>query len=190
MIKAVVFDCFGVLTTDGWLPMRQRYFGDDADKFEQAGVLNRQVDGGVLSYEQFLAGVAEMAGIGAEQVRREIESNVANQPLFEYIRDKIRPNYATGFLSNAGANWLDRLFEPWQVALFDEVVLSCDLGVIKPHPLMYQTIANKLGFLPEECVFVDDQPRYCEGARSIGMSAIHYQNLEQCVEDLERVLSA
>lgn len=36
--------------------------------------------------------------------------------------DDLKPDYKIGFLSNAGANWLDELFI-WQQA-FDEVVLS------------------------------------------------------------------
>ena len=176
MIRAVIFDCFGVLTTDGWLAFRERFLNASPDKLALAIASNKRVDAGVISYNDFIHEIAELAGITDEKATQIIEGNTENESLFEYIRDEIKPRYKVGMLSNAGDNWLDRLFEPWQVELFDEVVLSYQVGAIKPDPIMYQTIADKLGVLPEECLYIDDQERYVQGARDIGMTAIHFRD--------------
>lgn len=187
-IKAVIFDCFGVLTRDGWLPFREKYFADKPDLYDKATVSNHKVNAGLHSYNDFIHELSVMAGISETETRAAIEDNPPNEPLFAYIRDELKPQYKLGFLSNAGANWLDDIFQPWQVSLFDEILLSYQIAATKPDPIMYETIARKLGVEPEECVFIDDQGRFCEGARAVGMQAIVYESTGQVTADLEMLL--
>lgn len=188
--KAVIFDCFGVLVTDGWLPFRDQHFGGNPELLEQAAMHNTMVDKGLMSYEDFMQWLVETTGVSPYEVQRQITGNMPNETLLRYIRDQLAPQYRIGLLSNAGDNWLHDMLEPWQVALFEEAVLSYQLGVTKPDPIMYETIATRLGMLPEECVFIDDQPRYCEGAVVVGMKAIHYQNTAQTIAAVEELLHA
>lgn len=190
MIKAVIFDCFGVLATDGWLPFRDAHFGDKPDLFEQARANNIRVDSGLMSYDDFIVWLASATNVPFKDIKRLIEGNVPNGPLFEYIRDAISPAYQVGLLSNAGANWLNDMFEPWQMALIDQAVLSYELGIVKPHPAMYETIATRLGVLPEEAVFIDDRIEFVTGAHAVGMQAIQYHAIEQMRTDLEAILHA
>ena len=39
---------------------------------------------------------------------------------------------------------------------FDDVVLSCAVGLRKPDPAIYQLACERLGVEPEECLFVGD----------------------------------
>lgn len=188
MIKAIVFDCFGVLASDGWLPFRTRHFGENAELLEEATSLNKQVDAGLADYDDFIHAVAALADVTEATARQEIESNVPDAQLFEYIRP-LKAEYKIGMLSNAGANWLDKMFTPNQTALFDAVVLSYELGIVKPDARMYEAIASRLGVLPEECVFIDDQPRYLIGAQDIGMQTVLYENFEQFKTALEKLLN-
>lgn len=185
MIKAIIFDCFGVLVHDGWRPFREHHFSHDADLMERAIASNKRSDAGLQTHEDFIQEVAEMAIMDAAEARREIESNPADSELFELI-SKLKPHYKIGVLSNAGADWLDELFTPKQRDLFDGVVLSYQIGTIKPDPRMYETIAMRLGLEPHECLFVDDQPRYCEGAREIGMAAVAYESANQLTKELKK----
>lgn len=189
MVRAVIFDCFGVLTTDGWLPFKRKHFGHDKALTERASELNSKVNAGLSAYDDFLKEIADMAGMPTAHARARIENNVANQPLFEYIAQQLKPQYKIGFLSNAAANWLDELFTPAQVGLFDEVCLSCDTGFVKPDERAFTAIARQLQLQPAECVFVDDQERYCAAARDMGMQAIVYQDFEQFRQELELILS-
>lgn len=190
MIQAVIFDCFGVLATDGWLPFRDKHFGHNPELLEEARAHNVRVDSGLMTYDEFIHWLADTTGEPFADIKRLIEGNVPNEPLFEYIRDIISPAYHVGLLSNAGANWLHTLFEPWQVALFDQAVLSYELGIVKPHPAMYETIAMRLGVLPEEAVFVDDRIEFVTGAQTVGMQAIQYQDMSQMRTELEGILHA
>jgi HAD superfamily hydrolase (TIGR01509 family) len=188
MIKAIVFDCFGVLASDGWLPYKARHFGHDPVLLEQATSLNKQVDNGFISYDDFIRGVATLANLPEATAREQIENNVPDDELFAYIAE-LKQTYLIGMLSNAGDNWLDEIFKPEQVALFDAIALSYDMHFIKPDSQAYETIAARLGVDPSECVFIDDQPRYVEGAERVGMRAVLYANCEQLKQDLPALIA-
>lgn len=189
MIKAIIFDCFGVLVVDSWLPFKEAYFGRSSQLLRQATDLNRQADDGLITYREFMQGIARLAGIPEEDATRQVSRNPANQPLFDYIERELKPSYRFGILSNASDDWISQLFTTDQARLFDAVVLSYQIGAAKPDPRAYKAIVEELELTAEECVFVDDQQRYCDTARELGFTSIHYSNFDQFKADLEQVLS-
>jgi len=189
MIEALIFDCFGVLATDGWLPFRKKYFGDNAELRQQVTDMQRQVDAGLADYHDFVQTLAVLSGVSVDEVWNAIRDNQPNEPLFELIRE-LKPHYKIGFLSNAGADWLHDIFTDEQVALFDAVALSYETGFVKPDPKAYQIIADRLGVPPENCLLIDDQARYAEGADEVGMAMIVYQDFEQLKTELKQRLAA
>jgi HAD superfamily hydrolase (TIGR01509 family) len=190
MIQAVIFDCFGVLASDGWLPFREKYFANEPDLLEKAIASNKRMDAGLHTYEDFIRDISYLSGVPFDQTRALIETNPPNDPLFDFIRDELKGRYKIGMLSNSGTNWLDKMFRPEQVALFDEVVLSYQINAIKPDAVMYQTIADKLDVLPQECLFIDDQPRYVTGAEDLGMQGVHFVDTQSAIERVRELLGA
>ncbi|HAS61658.1 MAG TPA: HAD family hydrolase [Vibrio sp.] len=69
--------------------------------------------------------------------------------------------------------------------LFDGVVISADVGYLKPSPEIYQTLLEQYQLDAQECVFIDDMPYNVEGAQNIGMTAIQFQSAEQCERELK-----
>ena len=58
---------------------------------------------------------------------------------------------------------------------FSDIVLSGDLGVAKPDPLIYTTLLDRNGIEPRRVVFIDDSPQQRRGGRlAVGMSAVHF----------------
>jgi putative hydrolase of the HAD superfamily len=54
---------------------------------------------------------------------------------------------------------------------FDELLLSFEVGLHKPDPEIYREALRRLGGVaPGGAVFVDDQPRYCDGAAAVGIA--------------------
>jgi putative hydrolase of the HAD superfamily len=188
MIKAIIFDCFGVLVTEGWLAFKDQYFGSNEKLANEATDLLKQADSGLLSHEDFVQAIAKLAQVPAEDVHLSIDNNVPNEPLFAYIAE-LKPKYKIGMLSNAAANWLNVLFTPPQLALFDDISLSYESGFVKPHHGAYEKIADQIGVKVGDCIFVDDQIRHCEGARLAGMRAIMYQDFPQLKRDLNTILA-
>ncbi|MFZ2545359.1 MAG: HAD-IA family hydrolase [Candidatus Saccharimonadales bacterium] len=191
MIKAVIFDCLGVLTTDGWKMMREEYFTNDVGLMQRALDIDKAVNAGMIEYDEFIAEVAKMTGLSDDETYNRISySNVANTTLFEYIYQKLKPTYKIGMLSNAADNWLNNLFIAEQIAVFDEILLSYQIGTTKPDSLMYETISYRLGVEPDECIFVDDQPYYIEASERLGMKGVHFADTKSVIQNIEELIRA
>src|ERR1700727_1457775 len=90
----------------------------------------------------------------------------------------LRAARATGIrtclLSNSwGADWYDRTDFP---ALFDGVVISCEVGMRKPEPEIFQHAAELIGLPPAACVFVDDVEANIIAAQACGMTGVHHED--------------
>lgn len=190
MIKAIIFDCFGVLVQESLKPFYKKYLNDDPVKIARSEEKMAASNRGEITYEEWLGILGELAGIGsAEEVGQALEANPRNEELLQYIRHKLKPHYKIGFLSNASANWLDELFLPEDMELFDSVVLSYETGFAKPEAQIFEIAADKLEVRLDECVFTDDREDYLLGAQGVGMHAILYKDFEQFKVELESIIS-
>jgi putative hydrolase of the HAD superfamily len=66
---------------------------------------------------------------------------------------------------------------------FDAVILSFEIGAMKPDPAIYREALTRLGDPdPARSVFVDDQVRYCDGAAAIGLQTFLILRPEEALE--------
>lgn len=115
-----------------------------------------------------------------EMIPGEISGTVA---ILDRIRRAGVPNYAiTNFAADTFAEAKIRF--PFLAGFIDTVV-SGDERLLKPDPRIYRVLADRNGLDLTRCVFIDDSPKNVEGARSVGMTAIHFVG----PEDLERRLA-
>ncbi len=189
MIKAIIFDFFGVIANDGWLPFKSKYFGHDEIMRQKATLLNRRSDAGLESYDDFISKIADLASLSEAETRKEIENNPANVRLIDYIQVRLNGRYKLGLLSNASADWLDRIIGHNAAGLFDKKCLSFETGHLKPDPYAYRDILEKLEVQPNESIFIDDQPRCVEGASAVGIHSLHYLDFDSMRTELETLLA-
>ncbi len=189
MIRAIIFDCYGVLTSDGWLPFKKHYFSHDPELLKEATDLSKQKNAGMITEREFVERVAALSKVSKTDILEAVTSSVPDYDLFAYIREELSGTCKIGMLSNAGSNMLAHLFDTSQIDLFDEIALSFETGFVKPSRNAYVDIAARMGVEPEECVFVDDQPRFCSAAQTTGMQAIVYQDFEQFRTELQHILA-
>lgn len=191
MIKAIIFDCFGVLVQGSLEQFIDSHLAEkNMELVKRAHELNDQCSLGLISYEEQIAGFSEMSGLSIAQVHELMDVNPRNKQLLDYISSELKPKYKIGFLSNAGEDWLDELFLKEDLSLFDDTVLSYAVGLAKPDFRIFELSAKRLNVKPEECVFVDDIERYCISAQDLGMKAIVYRTFSQMRHELEEILSA
>ena len=190
MIKAVIFDFFGVLADHDSTSFRKAYLAGDPIKDAEAQRLNDELGRGDLGYDDFIDGLAKLGAVRREDVLVYTEDYQPNQRLLDFIHDDLRPRYKSGIISNAGQDWVLKILGEDNLKLFDDVILSYKVKMIKPDPGIYELSARNLGVRTEECVFVDDILRYCQGAEHIGMSTVWYQNFGDFKTELEKILAA
>lgn len=71
-------------------------------------------------------------------------------------------------LSNAGADFTGWLRSGSFSPLFERVFVSGELGLVKPHPAIYEHVIDELGIAPEAFIFVDNKSENVEGAKAVG----------------------
>lgn len=89
----------------------------------------------------------------------------------ELVR-RLRPRYKLSILSNADHRLRARLERDGLHALFDDLVVSAEVGMAKPDPAVFRLAAARLGVAPAECVFVDDWDDNVAAAVALGMRGV------------------
>ncbi|MGD8374011.1 MAG: HAD-IA family hydrolase [Candidatus Woesebacteria bacterium] len=187
-IKAIFFDFFGVIS----LARHQLFFETTIPNYHKRRLeledLGRQHDLGLITTDQYLYELSMATGMSAKQCLDQMRSQrVTNEPLLNYIKDQLKPNYKIGMISNAGGDvkeYIDKKY--WSI--FDTVVISCEVGVIKPDPLIFEIACQRLNVTPSQAVLVDDTQDNCDGAKSAGMVPILYTTLQDMQSEFKKIL--
>ncbi len=115
--------------------------------------------------------------------------DVLDRELVQFIRG-LSARYTTAILSNMGDFLRPLLTDDWKIAdAFAHIVISCEEGVMKPDPRIYQIVLARAGVAPHEAVFIDDFQHNIQGAQNAGLHGILFQNSEQVKEDVQKMSS-
>jgi putative hydrolase of the HAD superfamily len=121
-------------------------------------------------------GIDPEPGLVADIARRDVEWGHSHARLFDdavpfltWLRSR---GTAIALVSNCADTTRGLLDYLGVTSLADAVVLSCEVGSVKPFPELYVTALEDLGVAAADAVFVDDQPRFCSGAEAVGIRAI------------------
>ena len=98
---------------------------------------------------------------------------------------KLKKNYKLVLLSNT--NYIHQKYG-WEkynfLQYFDKLVLSHEVGAIKPEEKIYRAVEVFTNEPSENHLFVDDISEYVEGAKKIGWEGIQFRSYDQLVNDL------
>lgn len=179
MIRALVFDCFGVFYSDPVLAcMHDSHTSPDKAKLLQA--LDEQATHGILTKIGFIEQAAMLLNCPTDQIEQQFfYSNNRNQALIGFIK-KARKDYKIALLSNIGSDMMDGFFMPAErKELFDVVILSGDVKMAKPDQEIFELICRQLGVPLREAVMIDNVQDNINAAKSLGMQVICYKSIEQ-----------
>jgi putative hydrolase of the HAD superfamily len=188
-VKAVIFDCFGVLI----MPMHSSLVHDFPHLTTQLEDLRHRSDRGYITRVEFDQALSNLTHIPAGKVEDAYwDKNTRNASAFEWLAQlKQAHQYKIGLLSNIGKGWLDDFLpETERRQLFDDEVLSGLVGMAKPDPAIFQLMADRLGVDPAECVMIDDLPEYLVGAKQIGMQTIVFTSTDQAKKEFANLEKA
>ena len=197
MIKTVVFDVGGVLLD--WNPrhLYRTMFDGDHEAMEcfLAGVCSPAWNLSLDAGKPFAEGVAELCGRFPDQAAliaaydRRWEDMV--QGAFEDTVDLARTLKANGYPLYALTNFSSEkmaLVRPRYdfFTLFDGMVVSGEIGIVKPDPAIYRHLLDRFNLAAEETLFIDDSGVNVAGAATAGLRVIHYHSAAQLSADLAR----
>jgi epoxide hydrolase-like predicted phosphatase len=197
MASALIVDFGGVLTTNVFESFRAFSEAEGLDPnavkrlFRERGeglALLRELERGEVEIPEFERRFAPLLGVREAEgmVQRLFAGVRADDRMVDAVRRVKASGKPTGLISNS---WGGASYDRVEVdELFDAMVISGEVGLHKPEPEIFRLGAERLGVVPEDCVFVDDLRENCEGAEAVGMTAILHRGAEGTVPELERLL--
>ena len=110
-----------------------------------------------------------------------------NPPVLEIMK-RLKRDYRLVLLSNTDVmrfGFVKKKFP--EVMIFDEYVLSYEVGFMKPHPRIFKEALKRAGFEAKECIFLDDREENIKGAQKLGINGIlfgHQTDLEVVMREM------
>lgn len=191
MYKAIIFDFFGVFCPDITLEWFKQTVPDYRNKLEQFQSICTRSDYGKLKRSDFFKEVSELACVSVPEMEKGVESQtVINTQLVTFVDTLRTKGYKIACLSNGTHEWTLKVIQEHGLSnLFDEVVLSGDLGIVKPNPDIYLETLKRLGITNNEAIFIDDREINVQAADELGITSILFQDTNNFIEELSSLLT-
>lgn len=162
------------------------------DRIKRGGLdaLTLEHESGRMSGQEFARGVCAAGELGDVTYSTFCDAwrdiFWLNEPVVRLIADLKARNYTLILGSNTNAlhaeDFLIRFapaFEP-----FDRIVLSYQVGHMKPRREFYEACADAAVVPTSECVFIDDMPENAAGASEAGMTGLIYRDFATLLDEL------
>lgn len=164
------------------------------DRARAAGFtpLVQQYERGLIAAERFSAEFSARIGLDiphAEFAAAWSDIFELNQSVARLLELLKRQGYTLVLGSNTNelhATQFRRQFAE-TLAHLDRLVLSFEVGHIKPAAEFYEACVQAAGAPAGSCVFIDDAIANVEGARAAGLQAVHYRDPDSLRAELRRL---
>ena len=197
MIKAIIFDVGGVLvrTTDRTsrtsLEQRVGLQPGESEIIVFNGEMGIKAQQGAITTVELWRWIQQHLRLNDEELetfRRDFfGGDRLDTALVDHIR-RLKQRYQTAIISNATDNLRETLTINYPMAdAFDLIVGSAYEKVMKPAPVIFERTLARLGRKPNEAVFVDDFAHNIEGARAVGLHAIHFTPQTDLMAELAKL---
>ena len=197
--KIIFFDIGGVLLTNGW--------GHEAR--QKAAVLFGFDYSEMNLLHEFIFNVYEIGRINLEEY---LDTCVFNKPrdftkedfkaymyaqslelpgLLQWLINWKKINngkYRTISINNEGKELNEYRIKKFKLHLcFDAFISSCEVGMRKPDPGIFQLAMGVAQAKPDECYYFDDRPMLVEAAKKLGIIGFHHVHFETTRDILEKL---
>ena len=194
-IRNVVFDFGGVLVR--WQPeaVIAGFYADEPSRALVRDAVIRHpdwidIDRGSLSESAAIERFAARMGRPAAEMRalmQHIKDSLTPLPdsiaLLNELAQRGVPLYGLSNMSVPFFALLKSRHEHWD--RFRGIVISGEVGLVKPDPEIFHHLTQRHGLLAAETVFIDDHLPNIESARRLGFRTIHFTNAEECRRELD-----
>lgn len=194
-IKGIIWDFSGVLLKPR-VPDPHAFIagelGVDPRKFAKYldGEGNRMLDLGEESEVEFYQRIIREQNLEEQDAMRIFNHYFfdlfeLNQELINYIRQS-RARFKMGLCSNFSSLLRSLMINKWKIIdLFDVLVISSEVKLIKPDAPIYLLTLEKMALKPDEVIFVDDSEKNIAGANALGIRGILFKENSATLREIE-----
>ena len=197
-IRNVVFDFGGVLVR--WQPeaVIAGFYADEPSRALVRDAVFRHpdwidIDRGTLSESAAIERFAVRMHRPAAEMRalmQHIKDSLTPVPdsiaLLDELAQRGVPLYGLSNMSAPIFALLKSRHDHWD--RFRGIVVSGEVGLVKPEPEIFHHLAQRYELIPAETVFIDDHLPNIESAGRLGFRTIHFADAEQCRRELDTLL--
>jgi len=197
-IKAVIFDMGGVLLRTEDTSARDaiaKRFGVTRQELEAVVFSNEssiRSEQGKLSdvehWQMVMRHFGQPVGDHLPLYNEYFSGDFIDQRLLRFAAS-LKPQYKLGLLSNAWESARPLLSERFDfLDIFDHSIFSYEVKIRKPDPAIYNAILEMMMVQPQEAIFIDDLLENVEGAKAVGMVALHFESTDQVIQVIKQRL--
>lgn len=196
-IRAVLFDLGGVIVRTEYQAPRQHLAErlgleyDDLVKIVFDSDSGYKASIGAITPEAHWDSVIKRLKRPAsemEAIRHEFfAGDIIDRTLVDFLRS-LRGKYKTGLISNAWGDLREYLVREKFDDAFEHMIISAEVGAVKPEAKIYQFALEQVGVKPKEMVFVDDFAVNIEGCEKVGIKGILFRDPDSTIKQLKALL--
>ena len=193
MIKVILFDVGGVYMKGSFIDFVNRSYkilGINKDfHTDKEVIFDSDYNKGIVTVEECFRKYFKVP-IAEEQMRELIGIWTTTwKPLDKMVRlvKDLKKNYRVAVLSNSDLANSDNYTKKGWYDPFEVLILSHELGILKPDKKIYEITLEKLKASPEACLFIDDQEECLTPAAAIGMKTILFRSIGQLKEEFKKI---
>lgn len=183
-IEALIFDFFDVIAKDVSKQWMEEQCATPEARREVLENIFWPVDLGQLAEDEFYEKLARISSEDPVELRKRWLSTPILEDTVALLK-RLAPRFRLAICSNAAPWHLYPILERTGVRLlFEQVVVSAEIGTKKPDQKIFEHTLVKLGLEPAAALFTDDKPINVEAARSLGMRGIVFTDTAAFERDL------
>lgn len=178
MPRAVIFDLYGTLLRLARPPSVHLKLLRRAGVEDLAAAINRSMSSDHATLSDFCEDIGLPEPHDIEQLNEELHREVSAVTLFSEVTETLLAlsdrGIRLGLISNLASAYKTPVFTLGLSELFDVAVFSCDHGILKPNPQIYEITLDQLGVSASETLMVGDSVK-CDvaGPAAVGINGIH-----------------
>ena len=135
-------------------------------------------DLGLSSFDKVAEDLATYRSVEVDYARDMIKLAISKQetiaPTGRLIAELKKAGYRLYVLSNMSREFIDFLRQQEVYANFEGEVISCDEGVAKPMPEIYDLLLSRFSLNAADTLFIDDRKENIEAAEQVGITGFHF----------------
>lgn len=148
-----------------------------------------ELDKGLMDVEQALANAAARCSLDKDALRQVYLETPASLIPYPSVVDALKdlksrgyPIFALSNMQRHSWDWLYLRYDFW--SLFDGLVVSYDIHMVKPDQEIFEYITGRYSLDPADSLFLDDMQVNVEAAGRHGMQTILVSTYQQALDDL------
>ena len=187
MIKTVIFDFFGVISSE----VAPFWFGERYDEAEAKRLKEKYMsaaDIGKVSAEELFESLSRLSGEPPKKIHDDFLALARIDYEMVSLIKGLSNEYNIVLLSNAQSELLDEIMSrDGLYDLFDHTVISGKEGIAKPDGKIFDLALLRSGSAACESVFIDDNPKNVSAAEMRGIRGILFDGIDGLRHKLDKI---